>query len=80
MSIKEQTGFHDLSATAPSQTYFGLEDVPDGVGHTPEPASFVLLVTGAGVLVLLRRVHSRAKQVPSWTNSSDTSIEEGALK
>ena len=49
------------SVTGVQTTYFGLEDVPDGVGKTPEPASFALLVTGAGVLVLFRRVHSRAK-------------------
>jgi len=47
--------------TAPSTTFFGLEDVPDGVGHTPEPASFVLLFTGAVLLFFFRRVHSRVQ-------------------
>jgi hypothetical protein len=47
------------SITAISSTYFGLEDVPDG--HAPEPAPFVFLVTGAGVLVLFHRVQSRTK-------------------
>jgi hypothetical protein len=45
-------------ATAPSTTYFGLEDVPDG--HTPEPASIVMVLTGAGImLVVLGRMRSR---------------------
>jgi hypothetical protein len=46
------------AATAPSTTFFGLEDVPDG--HAPEPAPIVTVVTGAGVmLVILGRLRSR---------------------
>jgi hypothetical protein len=47
------------SAAGVQTTYFGLEDVPDG--HTPEPASF-LLVTGAGMLFWCGRLRSAKRK------------------
>jgi hypothetical protein len=46
------------AGAAPSMTFFGLEDVPDG--HTPEPASIMMVLTGAGLMLVgLSRRRSR---------------------